>query len=362
MGEQNLFLRGDGDWATPVIDHTIITLENTDKSVHTDLIADEGLSPIDGDIVIIKDLIDDGKWQYTAYVYDDGWHAMDGNYDASNVYFSEDLITTTEVGNITLTDGQAVIKTAGKNLKEVFETIFVKEQNPTIIPPSITLTFSQAKSYEVGTSVTPSYTAVLNPGSYSYGPATGVTASNWTVTDTDGNTKTVRNGTFPTFTVEDGESYSITALATHTDGEIPVTNLGNDYAEGQILEDRISQTSGKVTGYRKTFYGTFTDKNEMTGTKIRTLSSTTSASSNGSSISVKVPVGAYRVVFAYPSTLRDLSSVKDKNGLEAEIVSGFSNTTLNVEGANGYDAIEYKVYYIDYANANDTENYYTFKI
>jgi len=95
LGEENLFLRGDGEWAAPTIDHTIITLENTDKSLHTDLINDEELNPIDGDIVIIKDLIINDKWQYTAYVYDDGsWHAMDGNYDASNVYFNEDLITT----------------------------------------------------------------------------------------------------------------------------------------------------------------------------------------------------------------------------------------------------------------------------
>jgi hypothetical protein len=69
-----------------------------------------------------------------------------------------------------------------------------------------------------------------------------------------------------------------------------------------------------------------------------------------------------RVVFAYPSTLKDLSSVKDKNGLEAEIISSFTSTIVSVSGANGYDSIEYKVYYIDYARANDTENYYTFKI
>ena len=95
LGEENLFLRGDGEWATPTIDHMIITLENTDKSLHTDLINNEELNPIDGDIVIIKDLIINDKWQYTAYVYDNGfWHAMDGNYNASNIYFNEDLITT----------------------------------------------------------------------------------------------------------------------------------------------------------------------------------------------------------------------------------------------------------------------------
>lgn len=287
---------------------------------------------------------------------------MDGNYDASNVYFSEDLITTTAVGNITLTDGQAVIQTAGKNLKEVFKTIFVKEQNPTIVPPSVNLSFAQAKSYEVGTTVSPSYSATLNSGSYSYGPATGVVALAWTVTDTSGNTNTTQSGTFPEFVVEDDKTYSITAKADYSEGEIPVTNLGNDYAQGQILAGSTSKTSSKVTGYRKTFYGTFDNKDEMTGEKIRTLSSTSTASSNGSSVTVKIPLGAYRVVFAYPSTLQDLSSVNDKNAMDAQIVSGFSNVLLNVEGANGYDAIEYKVYYIDFANANDTENYYTFKI
>jgi hypothetical protein len=42
---------------------------------------------------------------------------MDGNYNAENVYFDEDLITTSAVGNITLTNGSATIAAAGKNLK-----------------------------------------------------------------------------------------------------------------------------------------------------------------------------------------------------------------------------------------------------
>lgn len=287
---------------------------------------------------------------------------MDGNYDASNIYFNEDLITTSQVGNITLTNGQAVIKTAGKNLKEVFETIFVKEKNPIITPPSVSISFTQAKSYEVGTTVNPSYTASFNAGSYEFGPATNVVATSWVVTDTDGHSNTTKSGTFASFVVGDDTSYSITAKANYSIGDIPVTNLGNDYNDGQIKEGVASATSKSVTGYRKSFYGTFEDKEDMDNAKIRSLNSSTAALSNGSSVSVRVPVGAYRVVFAYPSTLQDLTSVKDKNGLEAEIISGFSNTVLNVEGADGYDAIEYKIYYIDYANANDTENYYTFKI
>jgi hypothetical protein len=103
-----LFLRGDGTWAKPMVDHIILTLENTNKLDHSELIIEhtDGLDSVSGDIVIIKDPIAENKWQYTAYVFDnDLWHAMDGNYNAENVYFDEDLITTTAIGNITLVNG-----------------------------------------------------------------------------------------------------------------------------------------------------------------------------------------------------------------------------------------------------------------
>lgn len=157
---------------------------------------------------------------------------MDGNYDASNVYFSEDLMTTTAIGNITLTGGQAIIPAAGKNLKELFESIYVKEKNPSTTAPSITLSFPQAKAYEVGTSVTPTYSTTFNSGSYTYGPATGVTVSSWSVGTTEGNVLHSGTGSFPKITIGDNTSYSITATAYYTDGEIPVTNLGNEYSAG----------------------------------------------------------------------------------------------------------------------------------
>jgi hypothetical protein len=137
-GQTELFLRSDGTWALPSAianSHLVLTLENKDHSTHTDLIlaAAGNIDAASGDIIIIKDLIINDKWQYTAYVYDNGvWRAMDGNYNAENVYFDEDLITTTAIGNITLEDGSAVISTAGKNLKQVFETIYVKEREPKI--------------------------------------------------------------------------------------------------------------------------------------------------------------------------------------------------------------------------------------
>jgi putative protease len=38
-----------------------------------------------------------------------------------------------------------------KNLKEVFDSIFVQEKNPEVINPSIVLTFTNNGAYEVGT-------------------------------------------------------------------------------------------------------------------------------------------------------------------------------------------------------------------
>lgn len=52
------------------------------------------------------------------------------------------------------------------------------------------------------------------------------------------------------------------------------------------------------------------------------------------------------------------SSVQDVNGMNAEVKTAFTKTVVSVEGANGYQAIDYKVYVMDMANANDTANTY----
>lgn len=365
--EYSLFLRGDGTWAAPEVDHTVLTLENTNKNTHSDLIAEatNSITPISGDIVIIKDPIAADKFQYTAYVYDNfEWHAMDGNYNAENVYFSEDLLTTSAVGNIVLDEsGQATIAAAGKNLKEVFNAIFVKEENPEITDPSVSLIFTQGnKNYEVGTEINPQYSATLDPGSYSYGPATGITVSSWEISDSQGNTATAFSGTMPTVTLADNMKYTITAKANYLDGAIPLTNLKNPYTEGQIKAGSVSTVSSQMKAYRPGFYGTLTEKEDLTSDIIRSLSKTASGLYVGSTTTVTIPLEALRVVFAYPESLGDLDSVTDTNGLNAEILDGFTKINVDVNGANNYEAISYNVYYIDYANPNDKTNSYKFKI
>ena len=287
---------------------------------------------------------------------------MDGNYNAENVYFDEDLITTTAIGNITLEDGSAVISTAGKNLKQVFETIYVKERNPKITQPYIVLTCDEAKSYEVGTVIIPTYEASLHVGKYEFGPDTGVHGNAWSIVDNKGNSSLNNKGEFKELLVEDDTSYTITASVSYSDGEIPLTNLGNAYIEGQIIGKTISTTKSFVSGYRNSFYGALVEKDILTSDIIRGLNSYDAEITSNTSQVVDLPIGTKRVVFAYPATLPDLVSVNDKNGFDANIVDSFQKEIIAVEGNNHYTPIDYKVYSIDFANPYNTTNYYTFTI
>lgn len=278
------------------------------------------------------------------------------------VVFPEGAQTTYAIGKVKLVNGSAELVPAGGTLEDFFN-VFVDEKTPAVTQPSVQLTFAQAKAYEVGTVVEPTYSAKLSPGSYSYGPATGVTASSWEVTDTEENTLTAASGSFPALTVADDTIYKITAKASYEAGAVPVTNLGNEHTAGQIKAGTKQATSLAITGYRNSFYGTMEAKDEITSDVIRGLEGVSGAAlANGSTFDVEIPVGAMRVVIAYPATLRDISSVKDVNGMSAEISSSFVPQTVSVEGANSYQAIDYKVYSLDFANANDTANTFTVTI
>ena len=317
-----------------------------------------------GDLAIVKRAIVGDKFQYTGYAYNGSeWAAMDGNYNAENVYFAKDLITTSAVGNITLTNGQATIAAEGKNLKQVFETIFVKEKNPTVAQPSVSVSLSGAGAKEVGTKVIPAYSATFNKGSYEYGPDTGLTAT-WAVKDSRNEEGTAAAGSFSELEVGDNTNYTVTATATYGAGATPLTNIGNPYAAGAIVAGSKNGTSSAITGYRNSFYGTLTEMPEaLSSAIIRGLSGKANAKwANGKTFTISIPVGAKAVIFAYPATLRDVTSVKDVNGLSAEVKSAFVKSTLSVEGANAYAGADYKVYVSEFAEAVQKANTYNVTI
>lgn len=302
------------------------------------------------DTFIVKRVISGEKTSYTAYVYDGTkWAAMDGNYDASNVYFDKDFVVTAPIGVVTIpSSGSTKITAAGKSVKDVLAGILAKEEQPTMNAPTVTVDATLNKAYEVGTKVSPTYTASLNPGSYTYGPATGITAKTWEVTNsaTD-ETLTTATGTFAEITVGDNTNYTITAKATYEDGAMPKTNIGNDAPTKQIKAGSASATtSAKVTGYRNLFYGVVTTE-ALTSDIIRGL---TKGGAYNSAKTIEVNVTADNgvgIVVAYPSnaTRSGISKVLLTTSMNADITADYKVIeAVNVEGANGYTAQSYKVY------------------
>ena len=141
-------------------------------------------APSQGDMAIIEQKFGDvaradgSRTSRTAYSYDGKkWCAMDGNYNAENVYFDSDLTYTAPIGVKTVpSSGSGTISAAGKNVKEVLASILAEEKNPVTTQPAASVTLSGGGTVEVGTRRNISYKASLSAGSYTYGPPTGVVA------------------------------------------------------------------------------------------------------------------------------------------------------------------------------------------
>lgn len=291
-----------------------------------------------------------------------------GKLYLDDVYLENSLTYTAAIGVLDKpAEGSGTVGKAGDSLLTLLNSILAKPKNPTVTQPSVSISLTGAGAKEVGTSFTPSYTVSFNKGKYEYGPDTGITAT-YSVSDTASHTATAASGSFAAFTVGDTTDYKVSVTATHTEGTQPKNNLGETVHDGVAVPGKIasgtkSATSGAVTGYRNSFWGSVTSKEGTpTSAVIRGLSGKKGgAISAGNTGDADEAVGAMRVIIAVPSP-RTINSIKDVNGLNAEAFSAFTHIMVNVEGANGYEAKTYNVYYKDNAAANNKANKWHFTV
>ena len=250
-----------------------------------------------GDTGIVKTLISDDKYSYTGYVYtSSGWAAMDGNYNAENVYFDENITVTRTVGNVeTSNNTPKDIECKGKNIKQLFEILYSTEDlSITTDTPSVSFTLSSNGSGEVGTTFTrPTATLKISDiGSYEYGckdsegtkyssTATGITfdslkvaggvntqtgVTNATTSMTEKKAKgygvgetvtyTASETDIPNVTLEDAKftyNFAILAESTASDRK-PLTNLGNFVKSSTESTTNFSEGIGAIS--KKTHYET----------------------------------------------------------------------------------------------------------
>lgn len=327
------------------------TVDQTDAQVLATI-----KSSKDGDTAIVKRIISGDKASYTAYVYDGTWKAMDGNYNANNVYFDKDLTYTANIGVKTVpASGSGTIAAAGKNVQQVFADILAKEKNPTTTQPSASMSSSNIGAKEAGTNVAIQYSISTDPGSYTYGPTTSVTFSSYKATF-NGETLTDASGTFTSVQVTDTTNLSITGSVDYSDGKVPVTNLGNNYTSGQIKAGTMALSKGTLTGYRNWFYGykaggATIDVSALDSAKIRALTA-----QNGSFPGTLSTNKMQQMFFAIPKGKKaEVSVANNVNGAPCTVTKV---TDVMVEGANHFDAVAYDVWYVNNAAADGGANTY----
>ena len=343
----------------------ILTIINENRDSCTTIEVAEGKSdtealatisnPKNGDTAVLVKVISGEKKSYTAYVYDNAWKAMDGNYNASNVYFDKDLTYTVGIGTLAKPSSSATFNAAGKSVEEVLKKLMAEEVNPSTTQPSATLDSNNIGAMEVGTNIAIKYNISTDPGSYTYGPETGVTFSEYKATF-NGETLTGASGTFTSVQVTDNMSLSISGSVKHSDGVIPKTNLGNEYKDGQIKAATKSLSKGTLTGYRNWFYGykaggATIDAANLTSANIRALTPR-----NGSFPETISTNKMQQMFFPIPKGRKtDVSVANNVNGAPCTVTKV---TDIMVEGANGYTAIAYDIWYVNNAAPDGGSNTY----
>lgn len=356
-------------------------------------VAAENAEKQDGDVAIVKAAIAGGKYSYTSYVYESaldvegensshGWSAMDGNYSAANVFLKDKIVLAgdygqdsrkdkiTSIGNLRIGDEIA----AGTSIQSLFMDMLSQRLQPSSTPtaPAASITLYTdgstkkvtAGAVEVGTTINPYYVASLSAGSYTYGPATGITATSYSVTSTgrktvDGaaadvveDSATTSAGSFNTFIVDDDTNYSVSVSIEHGEGVPAVDNLGSPAVpEVKIPAGTKTKTSGAVTGYRAWFCGykdgtnALADATKITGEQVRALGT----SKNGSWSSSMNVSQMKQMFFAAPKGKGYKPVIKDASTTAPQTVQG--PITVSVEGANEFTAIDYDVWYVANASA-----------
>lgn len=317
-------------------------------------------NPKKGDIAVIIDGIAGEAKSYTSYVYDgEKFAAMDGNYRADNVYFDDDITYTVAIGTLAKPSGSAKFAAKGKNVEQVLSSLMAQEANPSKSNPAVSFSVEEGfGTFEIGTKKNLTYTAALSAGSYTYGPATGITAQTWEVSCTGvAGTKSTATGTFENVVAE-AAAKKITAKATYNEGAIPVTNLGNPYPDGKIAAGSASKNSSELKGVRYMFWGPMTDADmALNSANIRALAHK-KASSTGTLDTFGAGAGAKKVVVAVPAG-RKITKVLMPSALNADVTALFvkQGSQSSVEGAEGYTAAAYDVYVYQPASIDAGETY-----
>ena len=290
----------------------------------------------------------------------------------------QNILLTHTVGKHVVPSG-SFKDAGGKNMtfSEWFIDAHKETVEPTITQPSASLSATpkvQNNDAEIGSKITAfTWDGGFSAGSYKINSATqstGLSSSNttWSVTNSvDSQTSTSMDGTFTLssdkYVQIDSESeksyanvYATVTLDAST-ANTPKNNLGED-TNGKITAQSAGapwskSASVKATGYRKPFWGVLSASAELKNPEEYDSSDVRSLPSKGTKTkgfpsSISVPAGSQMVVFfAKAGAYTSLTATDDK-AMNATVQFTKVSSACSVEGANGFTAASYDLWYVNW--------------
>lgn len=278
----------------------------------------------------------------------------------SDVVVGEDEAFVVELGTGGTLGGFKTGDSISKDMtiENIVKKLLMKQVPPTYTAPSVSITNNGgtvAGSYEIGTSMN-----VKLKATFTKNDAGDLTSIQFKKAGTAvGDAATTSPATYSEDAFALASSVVYTASATYSEGPVKKDNLGDDYPTGHISAGTKTSGNYTLTPYRQGYFAGYTaDTTDLTSDVIRQIASSKKGGSYSSgTVTVKVPADNQRVFIACPATNTGVTKVNLVTSLNAEVTNTFKKTQVDIEGANGYSAITYNVWYFipdtPYAQLNE---------
>lgn len=298
-----------------------------------------------------KDNIETAKASGTIDAYDVlfldnreiGWIAKDGSTVMSTSR-TQEAITVNGVTGLGISDGATI--SAGTSLDEFVKMVVQKAIPATYTKPTVSIANNGGQAsgnIEAGTTISPKLKATFTKNDA--GDLENIVIKK-------GSTEVATGAESPlTYTGEDvvigDETITFSASATYGDAPVKNNNLGQESKENWFAGGTVNSSNYSITGKRNLFYGTGVGSvPEVNSAMVRGLVNKKLAPAQGTSFNINVAVGQQYIVFAYPSSLRDVNNVTYVEANDSGMASNFEKLVIDVAdargGANGI--MSYKVY------------------
>lgn len=264
----------------------------------------------------------------------------------SDVVVGENEAFTVELGTGGTLGG---FKTGDKVAKDmtvenIVKKLLMKQVPPTYTQPSVAIANnggSAAGAYEIGSTVTPKLRATFTKNDA--GSLTSIQFKKAGADVGDAATSSPADYTEAAFNLSAAISYS--ATASYAEGAVKKDNLGEDYPTGHIAAGSKNTINYTFTPYRQGYFCGYTvDTATLTSDGIRNMQQKKGGAYAAGTVKVTVKAGAKRVVIATPLANKGMTKVLNESALNADVTSTFVKSTVDVEGANSYEAATYNVW------------------